>query len=848
MDILQLLTELKNHYDWNNIKTDISNRYIQAKYLELNKNTEVKEIESDDVYSSYTYTDKKRLSQYETVMQKMDKVLKAFQDKNRVQLKSGNTSELSLTDMALLSTLNKNKPENKSPNKKTKIGRYAVGAGLVGAGLYFSRDIYNSISSTYQSIFLANDSANTIINDVNNTIIHSVNANEQSVNDFTKDYNLVSENIDKESKQQLDKINAQNSNIENSNKKLQEFSKHANNNKEQLLIKDIESGKFASTESSKQISLIEKSMKDEFTKSGVIADIQKSAIKSSFKSSKTFDSYYSKEYNKLYTTNKLKNVKSEKSKSESITVDFTQLIYPASTANMFSEYSSMYSNVDLGGLNQNNINFTVSNLKVMGVNNQYIQTAIVAKMYMETGYKNLVEHSYRTTDNNRLRELFGRLDGISDAQLTAAKNAGDSEFYDLIYGEMYSHNKGLGLGNDKKGDAYRYRGRGFVGITGKNMYRIIGNIIGIDLLTRPELLEDPEIAMKASIAYLTYMTKIKKIDINSARSQEEANSFIFQAIGGKNILESEFGKKEFAKMMSITTTITSQYNMSGGSYTTPGVSGNTVLPNTINATLPSNFIPSVYLGKPGLNYTIENGKVYYIGAGYKLANKNLEYAINSTTQLNGALLLYIYSQFPYVNVSSSWRTQAVLGDGTKTDLHQYGAAIDIDYGAGATAQEDKIARVLNSSGFLPHMTELIYSKDGTIKPNGTDGFINIKRGQYFNYSPSTIAMHHNHIHAGWVPNHDIGGWYNAAKSLKNNPPVIMLSDGSWYTRMSGGITKVANPSNKVMESLMIKADYDREKAKQELRFKEQQQNKTKVELKRNKEFNKDKAKSNFKPA
>ena len=187
-----------------------------------------------------------------------------------------------------------------------------------------------------------------------------------------------------------------------------------------------------------------------------------------------------------------------------------------------------------------------------------------------------------------------------------------------------------------------------------------------------------------------------------------------------------------------------------------------------------------------------------------------------------------------------------MGDGTKTDLHQYGAAIDIDYGAGSSANEDKIAKLLNSSGFLPHMTELIYSKTGQVMPNGSEGFFNIKRGQYFNYSPSTMQMHHNHIHAGWVPNHDINGWYNSAKSMRDNPPIVKLSDGNWYTRLKNGITKVAPPSEASLQKLYMQADSDKIKATQDLKIKEIEQNKkTTFEVKRNKEFDVNKAKSNF---
>ena len=55
------------------------------------------------------------------------------------------------------------------------------------------------------------------------------------------------------------------------------------------------------------------------------------------------------------------------------------------------------------------------------------------------------------------------------------------------------------LGNDRPGDGYKYRGRGYLHITGKWMYAKCGRALGLDLVKHPELLERPDIALKASI-------------------------------------------------------------------------------------------------------------------------------------------------------------------------------------------------------------------------------------------------------------------------------------------------------------------------------------------------------------
>ncbi len=51
-----------------------------------------------------------------------------------------------------------------------------------------------------------------------------------------------------------------------------------------------------------------------------------------------------------------------------------------------------------------------------------------------------------------------------------------------------------GIGNTQKGDGERYKGRGFVQLTGRANYQEMGRKLGIDLLGHPELADDPKVA------------------------------------------------------------------------------------------------------------------------------------------------------------------------------------------------------------------------------------------------------------------------------------------------------------------------------------------------------------------
>ena len=71
------------------------------------------------------------------------------------------------------------------------------------------------------------------------------------------------------------------------------------------------------------------------------------------------------------------------------------------------------------------------------------------------------------------------------------------------------------LGNTEPGDGARFIGRGFLQITGRANYRVLGREIGLDLEAEPELAARPDIAVRLACAYWTLRHINEACDVGS---------------------------------------------------------------------------------------------------------------------------------------------------------------------------------------------------------------------------------------------------------------------------------------------------------------------------------------------
>ena len=124
------------------------------------------------------------------------------------------------------------------------------------------------------------------------------------------------------------------------------------------------------------------------------------------------------------------------------------------------------------------------------------QAAFLAQVGHESGHLTKLSESLYYKDAERVAQLFkygfdlnrnGRVDAaeIEDAK---AYLRNSQKLANRVYADR------MGNGPEASGDGYRYRARGAIGITGRDMYRLCGQALGLPLVEQPELLEQPEFA------------------------------------------------------------------------------------------------------------------------------------------------------------------------------------------------------------------------------------------------------------------------------------------------------------------------------------------------------------------
>jgi len=140
----------------------------------------------------------------------------------------------------------------------------------------------------------------------------------------------------------------------------------------------------------------------------------------------------------------------------------------------------------------------LAELERQGIVDPTKRAAIMAQAAVETGgFQFLSENLGYSVDG--LKKTFGRVKGVSDATLKDAISLGVAGIGELLYGgspDSPSYKFGVkNLGNTEPGDGAKFRGRGFIQLTGRANYQRAG------AADNPESLLDINTAAKTAVDF-----------------------------------------------------------------------------------------------------------------------------------------------------------------------------------------------------------------------------------------------------------------------------------------------------------------------------------------------------------
>jgi predicted chitinase len=220
---------------------------------------------------------------------------------------------------------------------------------------------------------------------------------------------------------------------------------------------------------------------------------------------------------------------------------------------------------NISGDKAKNAQAIINAMNKHSITNPYAQKAILGVIGKECGFMPQNETSYSTTSSSRIRSIFGsRVSSMTDAQIDALKK-NDEAFYNHMYGGRYGNSPTEG---------YKYRGRGFNGITFKGIYQNMQKLIDklgkldrkVDIVTNPDVLNEIDVAAEAAVLYFLDRSSSPKMkekygvsDINGFKDEETALKAMVNANAGwGNSLNSPFALENLNKAREVA----QQFNIS----------------------------------------------------------------------------------------------------------------------------------------------------------------------------------------------------------------------------------------------------------------------------------------------
>jgi len=192
---------------------------------------------------------------------------------------------------------------------------------------------------------------------------------------------------------------------------------------------------------------------------------------------------------------------------------------------------------------KNNATVLVQQMRAKIITNADSIAAILSIVSKESNFIPHSESSYKNTPNDRIRLIFRKLAHYTDDQLNALK-INDVNFFNAVYGGMYGN---------ALNEGHKFRGAGYHQLTFEGNFKKVGDEIGVDLVSHPELLNtDSKVAANELIQFfldkfneglkLGVVQQYNTHDINGFNNATDALNCVYHANAGWGKSRAELDK------------------------------------------------------------------------------------------------------------------------------------------------------------------------------------------------------------------------------------------------------------------------------------------------------------------
>lgn len=176
-------------------------------------------------------------------------------------------------------------------------------------------------------------------------------------------------------------------------------------------------------------------------------------------------------------------------------------------------------------------------LPLFAINSELRAEHFLAQILHESGGLTVMTENLFYTTAERVKAVWPSRFPTLDSARPFLRNP--EKLANKVYG-----NRPMDLGNDQLGDGWMYRGRGAIQITGKAMYRRIGETLEADFVARPELVTTAQYVLAVACHVWKIKGCNKLADVDDIRAVTKAINGGYNGLADRQLWLNKIRNKE----------------------------------------------------------------------------------------------------------------------------------------------------------------------------------------------------------------------------------------------------------------------------------------------------------------